>query len=1012
MTEPPACVTTIAPEVSFLDALAAGLLARWGASPVELSQVWVFLPTRRACRGLSDAFLRASDGRPLLLPRMLPLGDLDEDELLLTGDEAALGDNLGEDLIEELPPAISPLRRQLLLARLILGWSQATFVGRAATGPREDQAARLAAELARFLDQVETEGLDFDGLVGLVGGEHAAHWEVTLDFLRILTDGWPRVQAQQGVIGPAERRRRLLLAQAQAWTSAPPTHPVIVAGSTGSVPAVAELIATVARLPSGEGVLPGVDRASDEAGWIAIAEDPGHSQHGLARLLARLELTREEVEDWPWPPESTAVPGDSTRSAFISWALRPAGTTADWRHAGKALPPDKVTRALGEVRRIDCATPNEEAGVIALLMREALENPHETVALITPDRTLARRVSAELGRWQIEADDSAGVPLAETPCGSFLRLTAQMAAGALTPVDLLATLKHPLAAGGLPVPEFRRRARLLEVAVLRGPRPAPGFDGLKQAVKISKARKELSPWVAGLAKLAAPFAKALKAKRPNPARVVGEHLAFAEALAASDEAAGSERLWVQEAGEAAAAFMSELRDSAAHGPALGGDRYPALLTALMASQVVRPRYGRHPRLAILGPLEARLQHFDLVILGGLNEGTWPAQVDPGPWLSRPMQADFGLSLPERRIGLSAHDFAQAFAAPKVVLTRAGRVEGTPTVPSRWLLRIDALLAALGCPEALGGDRGRSRAWAAALDRPDQVSPAPPPAPRPPLEARPRRLSVTQIETWMRDPYGLYARHILGLRPLDPLDADPGAAERGTLVHQALEAYLGAHPEAPPDDPLAALVGEGRKVFEPLRARPGLWAFWWPRFLRVAEWFAAVDRDLRRAGQTAWPEAHGEITLAGPAGRFTLTAKADRIDLLADGRLVIVDYKTGQPPKPKDVEQGFAPQLPLEAVIARAGGFDGVPGGEVAGLQYWRLSGGQPPGLIVPAKADPELLAETARAGLEQLIACFDDPATGYPSVPRPLRAPRFNDYAHLARIKEWSLGGFATDPLS
>jgi ATP-dependent helicase/nuclease subunit B len=272
--------------------------------------------------------------------------------------------------------------------------------------------------------------------------------------------------------------------------------------------------------------------------------------------------------------------------------------------------------------------------------------------------------------------------------------------------------------------------------------------------------------------------------------------------------------------------------------------------------------------------------------------------------------------------------------------------------------------------------------------------------------------VTQIETWMRDPYGLYARHILGLRPLDPLDADPGAAERGTLVHQALEAYLGAHPEAPPDDPLAALVGEGRKVFEPLRARPGLWAFWWPRFLRVAEWFAAVDRELRRAGQTAWPEAHGELTLEGPAGPFTLTAKADRIDLLADGRLVIVDYKTGQPPKPKDVEQGFAPQLPLEAVIARAGGFDGVPGGGVAGLQYWRLSGGQPPGLIVPAKFDPELLAETARAGLEQLIACFDDPATGYPSVPRPLRAPRFNDYAHLARIKEWSLGGFATDPLS
>lgn len=547
--------------------------------------------------------------------------------------------------------------------------------------------------------------------------------------------------------------------------------------------------------------------------------------------------------------------------------------------------------------------------------------------------------------------------------------------------------------------------------MLRGPRPASGFDGLKQAVKQSETGKDLALWVAGLARLAAPLAKALQAKRPNPAQVVSAHLAFAEALAASDREMGAERLWAHEAGEAAAAFMSELRESAAHGPALGGERYPALLTELMASQVVRPRSGRHPRLAILGPLEARLQHFDLVILGGLNEGTWPAQVDAGPWLSRPMQAEFGLGLPERRIGLSAHDFAQAFAAPRVVLTRAGRVEGTPTVPSRWLLRIDALLAALGCPAAIARDRGRSQAWAAALDRPEAVSPAPAPAPRPPLAARPRRLSVTQIETWMRDPYALYARHVLGLRPLDPLDADPGAAERGTLVHQALEAYLRAHPEAPPADPVAALVSEGRKVFEPLRVRPGLWAFWWPRFLRLAAWFAAVDRNLRGTGRAAWAEAVGEVTLDGPAGAFTLTAKADRIDRLADGGLVIVDYKTGEPPKPGEVKQGFAPQLPLEALIAQAGGFEGVPGGAVAALQYWRLSGGEPPGEITPSKDDPGALAETARAGLARLIARFDDPETGYPAVPRPLRAPRFNDYAHLARLKEWSLGGGGSDSM-
>ncbi len=997
-------VYNIPPGASFVDSLAAGLLARWGGEPLRLSEALVLLPTRRACRSLRDAFLRASDGRALLLPRLLPLGDLDAEELLLSGDEGIFGNELAGDL----PPAMGTLRRQLLLARLILRWSRADLGAGGAgggAGEREDQAALLAAELARFLDQVETEGLSFDGLAGLVGGEHARHWEITLNFLRIVTEQWPQVQALEGVIGPAERRRRLLEAQAADWSARPPKSPVIVAGSTGSVPAVADLIAMVAGLPAGEVVLPGLDREADEDAWAAMGEEPAHAQHGLARLLERLGLGRNEVRDWPWA-EIDPVAG--ARERFVSLALRPAGGTAGWLNAGADLERKALADALGGLRRVDCATPSEEAGVVALLMREALETPGRSVALVTPDRGLARRVAAELRRWDIEADDSAGVPLAETPPGCFLRLTAQMVAGELAPVELLAALKHPLAAGGESLGAFRGRVRALEIAALRGPRPAPGFRGLKAALGRGRETRELRAWLDGLAELAAPFVKALKARRPDLAHIATEHLRFAEALAASDTQAGAERLWVQDAGEAAAAFMAELRAAAANGPALGGERYPALLNALMSAQVVRPRYGRHPRLAILGPLEARLQHVDLLILGGLNEGTWPAEVDSGPWLSRPMRADFGLPQPERRIGLSAHDFAQALGAPEVVLTRAGRVEGTPTVPSRWLLRIDALLRALGLEGALRREEGRSRAWAEALDRPAAVAACPPPEPRPPLAARPRRLSVTQVETWMRDPYGLYARRILGLRPLDPLDADPGAAERGTLVHQALEAYLKAHPEAPPEDPLAALVAEGERIFEPLRSRPGLWAFWWPRYLRIAEWFAGVDRARRLAGARAWPEAKGELVLEGPAGPFRLTATADRVERLGDGELAIVDYKTGAPPRQSEVALGFAPQLPLEAAIALAGGFRELAGeasgAALAGLAFWRLSGGQPPGEIKAVDADPEALAREARAGLERLIAAFDDPETPYRSVPRPEWAPRFNDYAHLARIKEWSAG--------
>jgi ATP-dependent helicase/nuclease subunit B len=924
---------------------------------------------------------------------MRPLGDLDEDELLLSAEEGPGWDQA------DLPPALAPLRRQLLLTRLILAWAR--IQEGADHAAREDQAARLAAELARLLDQVETEGLDFGRLEGLAPERYAAHWQKTLDFLTVLTRDWPVVQAAEGAIGPAQRRRRLLELQVEAWRASPPAHPVIAAGSTGSIPASAALIATVADLPQGEVVLPGLDSLADEPTWDAIEAEPAHPQHGLALLLDRLGIAREAVRVWPW---AEPVPAAEARSEVLNLALRPAAAPGGLMPAPKGLEAPSLDAALAGLRRIDCAAPGEEALVIALHLREALEQPGRTAALVTPDRALARRVTAELRRWDVEVDDSAGVPLGDTPPGGFLRLTAQMAAGGLAPIDLLATLKHPLAAGGLVPGAFRARVRELEIAVLRGARPAPGFDGLLTALGEAPESADLRRWVEDLAALAAPLAAALDAPEAGLAAVVGAHVDFVEGLAAGRDEAGAARLWAGEAGEAAASFMAELREAAVEGPGLGGERYPALLSALMAARVVRPRYGRHPRLAILGPLEARLQHFDLLVLGGLNEGTWPAEVDPGPWFSRPMRADFGLPAAERRIGLSAHDFVQACAAPEVVLTRSTRVGGTPTVPSRWLLRIDALLEALGHGNALQRDEARWLGWAERLDRPDEIRPAPPPAPRPPLDARPRKLSVTQVETWMRDPYALYARHVLGLLPLEPLDADPGAAERGTLVHRALEAYLRAYPEAPPPDPEAALLALGGRIFADLRTRPGLWAFWWPRFRRIAGWFVTADAQRRAGSRQAWPEVRGTLLLEASAGPFRLTATADRIDLRAGGGLAILDYKTGAPPAPRELELGFAPQLPLEAAIAEGGGFPDVPSGPVTELAFWRLSGGEPAGKEQVARADPSVLALDAREGLARLVAHFDDPATAYPSIPRPEWAPRFRDYAHLAREKEWSAG--------
>lgn len=965
----PPSVFTIPPGESFVDALAAGLMDETAGDPLALSAMLILLPTRRACKALREAFLRRSAGRPLLLPRLRPLGDADEEELALSD---------GGDI--SLPPAIPPLRRQLLLARLILGMGG----GRGGHAPGPEQAVELAGELGRLLDQVHTEGLDFNRLADLVPADYATHWQLTLDFLSILTSNWPAILTEQGWMEAALRRNRLLDLQAERWLASPPLFPVLAAGSTGSIPATARLLTVVAGLPTGRLILPGLDRTMDPASRAIL--DQTHPQSGLYHLLDRLQLPPEQVALWPG-----SKPGP--RDRLISETMRPAATTEAWRHLGH----DISATALAGITRLDCPGPREEAGAIALMMRETLETDDRTAALVTPDRDLARRVAADLRRYGIEIDDSAGTSLNLTPVGAFLALSAQMVADDFAPHVTLAALKHPLAMGGLPAGGFRTRIRRLERQVLRGPRPGPGIAGLIDALP---EKSDLPAWLSGLAEMTRELSTLMSRPAVGLAQLLRAHIACAEMLAADEERTGAARLWKGEAGEAAADFIADLALAADVLPEITPRGYPGLLEALMKGIVVRPAWGGHPRLAIWGPLEARLQHADRLILGGLNEGCWPPDAAADPWMSRPMRKSFGLPLPERRIGLAAHDFAQAFAAPEVILTRAARIEGAPTVPSRWLLRLDAVLRAAGI--ALPRPARDWLSWQDLRDRPDRYARPAAPAPTPPVTARPRELSATAIETWMRDPYAIYARKILGLDALDPIDADPGAADYGTLVHGALDAFIKTHPRGPlPGTALEELLALGRDSFQ-AAARPGLWAFWWPRFERVAGWFISHEAARRHLLTEAASEITGAMDIAAPGGPFRVTAKADRIDRLADGTLAIIDYKTGAPPTAREVAAGFAPQLPIEAAIARHGGFPGIPAADVGQLLYWRLSGSPPGGEERSAGDGASSLAEQALAGLAELIARFDDPTTPYAARPHPEMAPKYSDYLHLARVKEWS----------
>jgi len=439
--------------------------------------------------------------------------------------------------------------------------------------------------------------------------------------------------------------------------------------------------------------------------------------------------------------------------------------------------------------------------------------------------------------------------------------------------------------------------------------------------------------------------------------------------------------------------------------------YVELFIALLAGRIVRPTPRLGAQVRILGPLEARLTDSDRVVLGGLVEGTWPPESNSDAWLSRRMRLELGLDLPERRIGLSAHDFAQLFNAREVFLTRAAKIGGAPSMPSRFIQRLAAVSGARWDEVVRRGER--YLAWARELDRPERIAAAPQPAPRPPRAARPKTLSVTEIEDWLRDPYTIYAKHILRLRPLDPVDTEPGAAERGNIIHAAIGEFTAKFAEALPADPASELIALGAPHFAALQDFPETRAFWWPRFKRIAQWFAEWEFE-RRAGIIALAaETHGKIEFSSREGAFQLRGVADRIERCRDGRYVVVDYKTGSARTEKQVRTGLAPQLTLEAAMLRRGGFAGIPaGGSIAELIYVLLKGGDPAGepkAITFREGTPDYQADRAMAKLQELAQQFDDENTPYRSLVHPMWRTHYGDYDHLARVKEWSSSGGVTD---
>jgi double-strand break repair protein AddB len=1015
---------TIPPSAPFLTTLARAILAGdlptpGGAKvdPLTLPFTTVYLPTRRAARALREAFLTEAKGEALLLPRIRALGDPDEEAaIIFAAEDATEADG------ETGAPAIGALPRRLALMRLVLAAGRAP-AAHATEAEIESvrfvhspgQASKLAADLANLMDAVEGEEVDLANLDQLVPDDLASHWQATVEFLQIVTEQWPRYLEDNRLVSPVARRTRLM-AQETERLARGSRHPVIAAGSTGTVPATARLLKAIASLPNGAVVLPGLDKSLDDKSWAMLAEHPEHPQASMAELLRKLGVTRDDVA---YVPGSAPGTGARARLILANEALRPAKSTDQWQEflSGEDFAEARASfaDALAGLRVVVAPTAHDEAEAIALILRSVIETPGKTAALVTPDRVLARRVAARLKCYDLAIDDSAGMPVARTVPGAFLDLVLGAMETDFAPPELMALLKHPMALLGRRPEEARNAAGALERGAFRDIYVGKGLAGARAALEAARSEDRRGPLalspedrdaalrlVADLEAAFAPLTALSAGSAPHPGtRLAQAHVAVAEALV-RDDAGSSAGLWQGDAGEALAMLLAELID-AGGGLALSAADYPPFYRSLLAGAVIRPRLAPHPRLFIWGPLEARLQQPDVMILGSLNEGVWPRHPEAGPWLSRPMREKLGLSSPERRTGLAAHDFAQALGASEVYLTRALKVDGVPTVPSRWLQRLLALVTASKLEPMVAAPQWVH--WARERDAVTHFKPAEAPRPCPPVAARPRKLSVTRIECWIANPYTIFAKHILKLESLKQLGAEPDAASRGQIVHRILHEFSHSFPATLPADIEGELARIADRHFDRLRGSPFVKGFWEPQFQRFARWFAATEPGRRAHISAIYSEVDGKFQLGGGTD-FLLTARADRIDVAEEGSVVIYDYKTGAPPKQKHVDDLFAPQLPLEALIAEEGGFGDLGKCTVAGLVYISASGRHDGDAAREAGSTrPADLARQARDKLIALIARYNDPAMPYEVKRR--RGPafasryRFDEYDHLARIQEW-----------
>ena len=990
---------TIAPHASFLEILANNildgtLLNGWDiSSDFGLSDITIFLPTKKSRLELADIFNKKLNGA--LLPDIKTFGDEKEEESVFLPPN-----NLAPFDLEPLPKAISTIRRSLILSKLTQGYLKEKPLS-------SSQVFALSSSLSSLIDDCHIEDVKIENLKNITPDNLSENWQENLEFLKIAFDVLPHILKEENLIDIALLQKIKLQRQAENLENIYKNKPIIAAGSTGSVLATAKLLKAITKLKRGVVVFPSLDISLSNETLKTLSDKKtnphSHPQYVLVETLKNLGAKLGDVKE-------LAPKKNTTRTNIIRSSLALMNESANWANIRKKYQ-DDIKTAFKDISFIGADNDELQARAIAFATYDFLIK-NKSVGIISPNRNLARRISVELKRFNIEVDDSAGTPLFHTPIMRFARQVITLVKGNFSSLDLVALLQNKFTHFALSRAEINKRAQWLEYALLRGQNPKEGIDGLRIALKQNlnnenpyaplklseKQGEELSDLFDRLEITLNPLIVLFSNKKIKIAQFanVFERVILDIVKDENDDLKILQN-WLQNLSKEDENINLEV------------DVFDieSSLQSLMANISSHAKTAFNAPVNIWGQLEARLQNKDLMILAGLNETIWPKIADPGVWLSRNMAVELGLEPKEKRIGQAAHDFEMALGNENVIISYAKRKGVDPIQPSRFLQRLSAFIG----DEISQECQKKGDIWlekALNIDFCENVTPALRPSPNPKKALRPKSLSVTEIETLMRSPYDIYAKYILNLKPLDPLGMKPDARNRGNIIHAIFEQFIKEKIDINSKEAFEDIMKIAKENFASLN-NPSQEILHFKRFENIAREFIKFEKIRDKEIKKRNAEVKGNWKLNGADPIFTLRGKADRIDILNNGELEILDFKTGSIPDAKDMRGFFAPQMLLEAAMAREGAFKNIIPAKIASLKYIKLSFSPKSFEITDYKFEKNTNLDLA---VDKIIERLSRHVHEYllnDKTPMSARIfPNLNqkfigNYEHLSRTGEWSL---------